>query len=489
MRRIVRLNTVKMRLWLGVGVAAVAAFATTGAFGGSGAGTITTFAGTGIPGFSGDGGPATSARLRPQGVAVDGKGKVYIAESGNGRVRRVGPDGTITTFAGIGKVYVSGDGGPATLAAIGYPEGVAVDGQGNVYIVDRANDNVRKVNPRGTITTIAGNPKAGNGFSGDGGPATSAQLFSPRAVAVDGKGNVYIADYQNYRVRRVSAGGTITTIAGNGKLGSSGDGGPATSAQLNYPVAVAVDRQGNVYIAEERGHRVRKVSPGGSITTFAGNGTQGFSGDGGPATSAQLAWPRGVAADGKGNVYIVDNWTNRVRMVRPDGTIRTIAGNGRAGNSGDGGPATSASLYAPWGVAADGKGNVYVADTGNGKVRRISGTSGATALALTLSGPSSQGLLAQKGISVTARCDKPCSLSATGSVRIVGARYVFALTRATAKLAAGKRTLTLRFPAAEQKRFRQLLKPGRQARAVITVKAKDTAGNTSTSKRTVVVQR
>jgi hypothetical protein len=225
----------------------------------------------------------------------------------------------------------------------------------------------------GRITTIAGSGV--RGFSGDGGPATSARMDYPRGVAVDGKGNVYIADLENLRIRKVSPGGTITSFAGNGGYGASGDGGPATSARLYRTYAVAADRQGNVYITDgeedDVSHPVvRKVSPRGTITTFAGTGIRGFSGDGGPATAAQLSNPTGVAVDRKGNVYIAD--VSRVRKVTVGGTITTIAGTGRAGFSGDGGPATSARLYNPAGVAVDGQGNLYVIDKYNQRVRKVS---------------------------------------------------------------------------------------------------------------------
>ena len=334
------------------------------------AGTITTIAGTGTAGSSGDGGPATSAKIFARGVAVDGQGNVYIGA--DSRVRKVSPGGTITTIAGTGTPGNTGDGGPATSARLFSSDWVAVDGQGNVYIADGFFNRVRKVSPAGTITAFAGT--GAFGFSGDGGPATSARLNEPHGVAVDRQGNVYIADEGNNRVRKVSPGGTITTIAGTGTGGCAGDGGKATSAQLSFPAGVAVDGQGNVYIAGGvLCPRVRKVSPGGTITTIAG-GKIGKSGDGGPATSAWLWDPRGVAVDGQGNVYIADNGDSRVRKVNPSGTITTFAGTGSGGFSGDGGPATSARVRGPWGVAVDGRGNVYIGDGGNSRVRKV-GTS------------------------------------------------------------------------------------------------------------------
>jgi sugar lactone lactonase YvrE len=371
--RIVVPNALRKGVWLGVSVVLLAATVETGALGasgGSGSGIITTLAGTGTLGFSGDGGPAATAQLgHPWGVAVDGQGNVYFADTDSERVRKVDPAGTITTFAGTGAQGFSGDGGPATSAQLNLPTGVAVDGQGNVYIVDTNNSRVRKVDPAGTITTFAGSGT--QGFSGDGGPATAAQLTVPEDVAVDGQGNVYIVDTYNNRMRKVDPAGTITTFAGSGTQGFSGDGGPATAAQLNLPDGVAVDGRGNVYIPDTNNDRVRKVDPAGTITTFAGSGTQGFSGDGGPATAADLNQPTGVAVDGQGDVYIADYDNFRVRKVDSAGTITTFAGTGASGAFGDGGPATSAQLYFPREVAVDGEGNVYIADTNNLRLREV----------------------------------------------------------------------------------------------------------------------
>jgi hypothetical protein len=348
-------------------VVAVAAVVVTSAFGGSG-GTITTVAGTGVRGFSGDGGPATSAQLAgPDAVAVDGSGNVYIADRENHRVRRVSSGGTITTIAGTGQSGFSGDGGPATSAQLYLPSGVALDGQGNVYIADLGNDRIRKMSPGGTITTFAGGGTPD--FHGeDGGLATSAWLGSPGGVAVDAHGNVYFAEGAS--IRKVSTNGTITTVAGTGVRGFSGDGGPATAARLDGPEGVATDGLGNLYIADYGNTRVRKVNSRGTITTIAGNGKVGFSGDGGPATSARMGTPVGVAADAQRNVYIADYYTERVRKVGPGGTITTIAGTGRGGFSGDGGRATLARV-SPYGVAVDGQGNVYIADYTNSRVRKV----------------------------------------------------------------------------------------------------------------------
>src|ERR1035437_473874 len=324
-------------------------------------GTISTVAGNGAYRFSGDGGLATGASLQqPTGVAVDSAGNLYFADQLNNRIRRVS-GGTITTVAGNGNQGFSGDGGPATSASISLPFGVAVDSAGNLYFA--GNNRIRKVSG-GAITTVVGN--GDYGFSGDGGPATGASLWTPQGLAVDSVGNLYFADSGNWRIRKVS-GGTITTVAGVGSGVFSGDGGPATSATLQFPEAVTVDAAGNLYIADRNNNRIRKVS-GGTITTVAGNGNQGLSGDGGPATSATLNNPSAVAVDSAGNLYFPD--LNRIRKVS-SGTITTVAGNGNQGFSGDGGPATSSSLYGPSGMTADPAGNLYIADTGNNRIREV----------------------------------------------------------------------------------------------------------------------
>jgi uncharacterized protein (TIGR03437 family) len=336
------------------------------------AGIITTVAGNGTYGYSGDGGPATSAALYdPYGVAVDGAGNLYIADTGNERIRKVNTAGIITTVAGKGTYGYSGDGGPATSAALYGPYGVAVDGAGNLYIADQGNNRIRMVGLAGIITTVAGNGT--HGYSGDGGPATSAELYAPEGVAVDNAGDLLIADTGNNRIRQVKSGGTVSTVAGNGIDSYSGDGGLATSASLVEPSGVAVDSAGNLYIADSYSERVRKVTPHGVITTVAGDGAYGYGGDGGPAAAASLSLPSGVAADGAGNVFIADILNNRIRQVNPGGTISTVAGNGIQSYSGDGGPATSAELFWPGGVAVDNAGNLFIADTVNDRIRKVSG--------------------------------------------------------------------------------------------------------------------
>ena len=391
------------------------------------AGDIYTIAGNGTIRFSGDGGPATAAELlAPEGVAVDKAGNVVLADTSNNQIQVAAAStgtfygqpmtaGDIYNVAGSGKRAFSGDGGPATSAALRSPYGIATDSAGDLLIADTFNSRARMVAATtgtffgqamtaGDIYTIAGNGKVG--FAGDGGPATSAKLGKPEGSAADGAGNLVIADTGNNRIRVVAGGtgtfygqamtaGDIYTVAGNGSGGFSGDGGPATSAELSLPQDVTVDGAGNLVIADTGNAAIRVVAArtgtfygrrmtAGDIYTVAGTGSPGFSGDGGPATSATLFDPSGVAVDGSGNLVIADFLNFRVRVVAETtgtfygvamtaGDIYTVAGDGTFGFSGDGGPATSAALGYPDAVAVDGTGDLVVADQSTSRIRQVTG--------------------------------------------------------------------------------------------------------------------
>ncbi len=332
--------------------------------------TITTYAGNGALASSGDGGPAAAAGTpSPVGIAAAGDGRLVIPELSANRVRVVAASGTITTLAGTGVGGFSGDGGQAAAAQVNGPRDAAFDAAGNIYIADSDNDRIRKIAPDGIITTVAGSGV--RGFSGDGGQATAAQLNNPVGVVVDTAGNIYIADALNLRIRKVATNGVITTIAGNGASGISGDGGPATSASFIRPDDVRINGLGAILVVDSGGHNVRSIDSSGKIATIAGNGTPGNSGDGGAATSAQLATPIEIAIDPFNNLYISDAGGNRIRRVNTAGVISTIAGTGVRSFSGDGGPAASAQLNAPSGVSLNSAGDLFIADTGNNRVRVI----------------------------------------------------------------------------------------------------------------------
>jgi sugar lactone lactonase YvrE len=333
---------------------------------------ITTVAGNGTGSYAGEGGAATNASMAsPLGVALDAGGNLYIADESNNCVRKLDTKGVITTVAGNRTIGYSGDGGKAINARMAHPFDVVLDAAGNLYLADEglANSRIRKVDTNGIITTFAGNGMAG--YSGDGGAATSASLGQPVGLALDAFGNLYIADNSNERVRKVNPNGIITTVAGNGTSGYSGDGGAATSASFNTLRGVAVDAAGSLYIADPGNNRVRKVARNGIITTVAGNGSRGYSGDGGAATKAALNRPEGLGLDAAGNLYIADTQNNRIRKVDTTGIIATVAGTGVAGYSGDGGAATSALLNSPCRVALDASGNLYLSDGSNNRIREV----------------------------------------------------------------------------------------------------------------------
>jgi len=433
-------------------------------------GIITTVVGNGTAGFAGDGGPAVGAQLNnPSAVAIGSDGSLYIADGNNHRIRKVDPAGTITTIGGNGSTQSGGDGGPATSAALYGPQDVAVDASGAVYLT-QLDSRVRKIATNGIISAVAGNGTSG--FSGDGGPAINALVGPAAGVDIDATGAIYIADQANYRIRRITSDGTINTIAG----GYTGDGGPATNAFfrktfVKSPSELTVDRYGNIYISDQFGNRIRKVTPAGAITTVAGSGVNGYAGDGGNADQAQLRHPRGVGLDRSDNLYFVDQYNARLRKIDVEGKITTIAGNGSPefiavrppsssadiynstgiavsqsglvyvptqscilkitpsgiisvvagstatrGYSGDGGPATSALLNYPSGIALDKDENLYVADSDNNRIRKI-GTDG---IITTVAGNGSAGY-GGEGVQAT---DAPMNRPARVALDSVGTLFI-----------------------------------------------------------------
>jgi sugar lactone lactonase YvrE len=328
---------------------------------------ITTVAGNGTNAYSGDGGAATNASFgSPSGVALNAASNLFISDYSGNRIRKVGPNGIITTVAGNGAASYAGDGVAATNTSLNGPKGLTVDAAGNLFIADYWNQRVRKVGTNGIITTVAGN--GSTGYGGDGVAATNTSLYFPLGVAVDAAGDLFIADSANDRIREVGTNGIIATVAGGG---IGGDGGPATNASLYAPGDVVVDATGNLFIADDGDLLVRKVDTNGIITTVAGNGYSGYSGDGGAATNASLSSPIGLALDSKGGLFIADHNNNCIREVATNGTITTVAGNGTPAYSGDGGLATNASLFYPSAVALDSSENLFIADTGNNRIRKV----------------------------------------------------------------------------------------------------------------------
>jgi sugar lactone lactonase YvrE len=424
-------------------------------------GTMTTFAGTGPPpDFGADGQPAvTDALASPYAVAVDSKGDVFLTDASQ-RIREVMPNGIITTVAGMpGLGMFGGDGGPATASNLNYPMGLALDSQGNLYVADSLNNRIREITTDGKINTVAGS--ATQGYSGDGGPAKSATLSAPLGVAVTPNGGLYIADTRNQRIRQVT-GGAINTWAGDGDYRFSGDGGLATAAMFAASSSVASSPQGvaafsgNVYISDTNNYRIREVTSG-NISTIAGTGSAATAGDGGPASKAsfsgpgalatdsngnlfvidgvhvreisaangviqtlplpqgQLVEPRGLAVDGNNNLYIADYLKSIVISVSPRGTISTVAGNGTSGSGGDGGPATQASLSNPYGLAVDSNNNLYIADQGNNKIRKVAATTG---IITTVAGTGQAEYSGDGGLATAATLTTPSAVAVDGSFNI-----------------------------------------------------------------------
>ena len=382
-------------------------------------GNLTLVAGNSRPGYSGDGGPAIQAQLNgPQGLAVGPSGNLYIADSVNNRVRVVNTSGVINTFAGTGQSSPGGggtfnDGGLAINGLLRLPSGVCVDSNGNVFIADTGDNIIREVTIDGIINTVAGD--GFGSYSGDTNSALTAELHTPTDVAVDKNFNIYIADSANAAIREVTyTTGIITTIAGNASIGDTGDTGPATSASLVTPYAITVDSSGNVYFVENGDSVIRKVTPSNMyIYRVAGNGIAGFSGDGSAATKAQFNFPTGMALDSSGNIYVADSLNNRIRKIT-GATVSTIGGNGVLSYSGDGGPASSAQLNTPQAVAVDSSGNFYFADTVNNVVRKVT-ASGAIS---TIAGNGTQGFGGDGGAATAAQFNKPQGIAVDSSGKV-----------------------------------------------------------------------
>ena len=336
---------------------------------------IETIAGTGQAGYGGNGGQATAAELdQPFHCDLDQDGNLYIAEAPNHCIRKLDlRTGIITTVAGSGQAGYTGDGGPATQATMNEPYAVQVDGNGDLYVVDRLNAAIRKIDAaNGVITTVAGTGE--KGYGGDGGPGTGAQMREPNDCYLDGRGRLLIADIQDQRIRRLDLeSGIMNTFAGTGEKVRAGDGGPASEAAINGARAICGDAEGNIYICEREGHGLRKVDATGTVTTVAGTGDQGYAGDGGPAADAKFDGPKAVRCDGAGNIFVVDTENHAVRRIAAaSGVIATVAG-GRRGGGGDDGPATEAGLDRPHGCVIDAKGDIFIADSNNHRVRVVRG--------------------------------------------------------------------------------------------------------------------
>ena len=334
-------------------------------------GLLVNVVGSGASGYSGDGGPATQAQLKvPAGLTFDSKGNLYIADRDNHRVRKVDKKGIITTVAGNGTAGFSGDGGPATQASLNLPSGLAFDSKNNLYISDRSNNRVRMVNSKGVIKTVAGN--GSDGYHGDNMPALKATLDKPFGLAIDKNNNLYIADRGNNRIRKVDGSGLISTVAGDGGFYFIGDNGPAYRASIAGPTGVAVDGKGNIYIADRNNNRIRVVDKLGMIRTLMGTGQRDYNGDSELARETNLKLPFGVALDKNGDLLVIDRSHYRIRKVTLKGNkVTTLAGNGVKKFGGDGGPSTGAKIEFPHGIDVDSKDNVIFADKANFRIRKI----------------------------------------------------------------------------------------------------------------------
>ena len=370
-------------------------------------GVLFVVAGNGRPGFSGDGGPAKEASLNtPRQVAIDRLGNVFIADMVNQRVRRVAPDGVITTVAGNGAIGKAVDGVAALEGPLNFPHGVAVDSRGNIFISDHFNHQIRRVDTNGRMTAFAGTGT--NSYSGDGGAATSATLGLPFQVVVDRADNVLFVDAAGIRIRRVRTNGVIETAAGNGSINISGDNGPATQAGLGGIGAVGVDAAGNIYISSVTGHSVRRVAAStGIITGVSGYAAAGFAGDNGPAISASLLSPEGLGVDASGNLFIADRNNRRIRRVTAAGTISTVAGNGLNRAFVEFGPVRTANLLQPYAMAVDGQGSLYIADTFNARIRKVT----VDGRISTIAGTGTPGYAGDGGAAVQARIDRPLGIA------------------------------------------------------------------------------
>ena len=333
---------------------------------------LSTVAGNGTLWFNGDSIAATKAQMNPIGIAEDKKGDIYIADAFNSLVRKQNSKGILTNVAGnLNSNFIMSDSTPATFAAINYPVGVALDSLGNLFICDQGNSRVRKVDTSGIISTVAGiDSNYYGGFSGDSALAINAELNLPNGIALDRSGNLYIADTYNNRIRKVDANGIITTIAGNGYGSNIGDGGLAIDAGIPTPSCITVDSKGNIYFADGNSN-VRVITTDGKINRLAGNGNAGYGGDGGKAVLASLNMPNGIAVSNSGDIYIADSYNNVIRKIGKDSIITTVAGNDTAGFAGDGSLATKAKLNFPNGLTIDSAGNLLIADAYNNRVRKV----------------------------------------------------------------------------------------------------------------------